>query len=143
MKALTICQPYAELIARGDKRVENREWSTNYRGLLYIHAGKSRDWLNGDTDEDLREEFGRDIEFGAIVAIATLADCVHIDKVGKGMAGQRWPWLADHPHTSGTWCWVLANVSRVKPVPWRGAQGLWDCDAVTESSPPIGSSRNA
>lgn len=132
MKALTICQPYAELIARGDKRVENREWSTKYRGPLYIHAGKSRAWLH-DTAEGMREEFGRDIEFGAIVAIATLADCINIANVRRGMAAQRWPWLADHPHTSGTWCWVLGNVRRVKPLPWRGAQGLWDCEAVTES----------
>lgn len=140
MKALTICQPYAELIARGMKLVENREWSTNYRGLLYIHAGKSREWLDGATDEDLRLEFGRDIEFGAIVAVASLADCIHIDKVGRGMAAQRWPWLAEHEHTNGTWCWVLANVRRVKPVPWKGAQGLWECPAVTES---VSESENA
>lgn len=50
MKALTICQPYAELIARGDKPIENRTWPTHYRGPLLIHAGKSRAWLDGDED---------------------------------------------------------------------------------------------
>lgn len=133
MKALTICQPYAHLICLPEsdpahKRVENREWSTNYRGQLYIHAGKSRSWLQEGDEEDYPG-----MVFGAFVAIATLADCVHIDKVGKGMAAQRWPWLESHPHTRGTWCWVLRNVQRVKPLPWRGAQGLWDCEAVTES----------
>jgi hypothetical protein len=59
VKALTICQPYAELIARGQKRVENREWPTRYRGPLLIHAGKSREWLSGETDAELEEEFGR------------------------------------------------------------------------------------
>ena len=28
MKALTVCQPYAELIARGEKPIENRTWPT-------------------------------------------------------------------------------------------------------------------
>src|SRR3546814_4442712 len=45
MKALTICQPYAELILLGLKRVENRSKPTRHRGPLLIHAGKSRDWL--------------------------------------------------------------------------------------------------
>ncbi len=47
MKALTICQPYAELIMRGVKRVENRTWATRYKGALLIHAGKSREWYQG------------------------------------------------------------------------------------------------
>ena len=130
MKALTICQPYASLIARGEKRVENRTWPTSYRGRLYIHAGKSREWLSSDVDEE-GENYGiplAQMPFGAVVAVATLADCVHIDKVGKGMTGQRWPWLAEHEHTSGPWCWILANVTPIGPWPWRGAQGLFDID---------------
>lgn len=32
LKALTICQPYAHLIAIGTKRAENRTWDTAHRG---------------------------------------------------------------------------------------------------------------
>ncbi len=39
MKALTLQQPWATLIAEGHKRVENRTWQTAYRGPLAIHAG--------------------------------------------------------------------------------------------------------
>jgi hypothetical protein len=39
MKALTITQPYATLIAIGAKRIETRGWPTQYRGPLAIHAG--------------------------------------------------------------------------------------------------------
>lgn len=130
MKALTVCQPYASLIARGKKRVENRTWSTSYRGHLYIHAGKSRKWLSSEMDAP-GENYGiplAQIPFGAIVATAVLADCVHIDQVGKGMVGQRWPWLAEHEHTEGPWCWILANVVPIGPWPWKGAQGLFDVD---------------
>jgi hypothetical protein len=42
MRALTILQPWAEMIARGVKRIENRTWRTSHRGPLTTHAGKSR-----------------------------------------------------------------------------------------------------
>lgn len=38
MKALSIKQPWASLIAHGIKDIENRTWSTRYRGRIYIHA---------------------------------------------------------------------------------------------------------
>lgn len=136
MKALTICQPYAELIARGDKRVENREWPTRYRGPILIHAGKSRDWLNGETDIELANEFGRRIEFGAIVAKAQLVACLHIDDIDRGKYDKDFPWLRDHNHTSGTWCWILDEVERLpEAIVWRGAQGLWDCSPPSISEP--------
>lgn len=38
MKALSVRQPWAWAIARGHKGVENRSWTTAYRGPLLIHA---------------------------------------------------------------------------------------------------------
>lgn len=111
MKALTICQPYAELIARGEKVIENRTWPTAYRGLLAIHAGKSTAWFDTPSDADLPR--------GAVVAIARLVDC---RRVGELPAD-----LQAHAHAHGPWCWVLADVERFpNPIPARGAQGLWD-----------------
>ena len=40
IKALTLWQPWASLIAWGEKQYETRSWSTEYRGLLAIHASK-------------------------------------------------------------------------------------------------------
>lgn len=42
MRALTIRQPWATLIATGAKTIETRSWSTKYRGPLAIHAGAHR-----------------------------------------------------------------------------------------------------
>ena len=39
MKALSVRQPWAELIVAGLKDVENRTWRTDYRGPVLIHAG--------------------------------------------------------------------------------------------------------
>ncbi len=46
MKALTLHQPWASLIAWGDKEIETRSWSTNYRGPIAIHSANGKKALN-------------------------------------------------------------------------------------------------
>lgn len=123
MKALTVCQPYAELIASGKKVVENRTWATNYRGLLAIHAGKSRAWLLDDDALTYPE-----MVYGAVVAIARLRGCVRLEDLPLDLRG--------HDYAEGPWCWILQDVRRLTvAISWRGAQGLWDLpDDVMEPS---------
>jgi hypothetical protein len=40
MKALTLTQPWATLMALQMKRIETRSWSTSYRGEFVVHAAK-------------------------------------------------------------------------------------------------------
>lgn len=40
MKALSIRQPWAEMILRHGKDIENRTWPPNFRGRLLVHASK-------------------------------------------------------------------------------------------------------
>jgi hypothetical protein len=40
MKAITIWQPWASLLAIGAKKYETRSWPTKYRGTIAIHAAK-------------------------------------------------------------------------------------------------------
>lgn len=42
MKAISIRQPWAWLIVNGYKDIENRSWDTKYRGLVLIHAAKTK-----------------------------------------------------------------------------------------------------
>lgn len=124
MKALTICQPYAELICLGEKFVENRRWVCGHRGPLLIHAGKSRSWLK--TYAPLPDPMA----FGAIVGRCELVDEFRLDggRIPQS-ALNRHPYLADHPHVEGPWCWVLSVVERLeRPMPCRGQQGLFDVD---------------
>lgn len=119
MKALTICQPYAELIARLEKPIENRTWPASYRGPLLIHAGRSRQWL--DEDDEVRYP---GMAYGAIVAVADLVACLPHDRPSAWPP--RWSHLIDHVHALGPWCWVLENVRRLPtPVECMGHQGLW------------------
>jgi hypothetical protein len=54
MKALTLWQPWASLVAFGEKRVETRCWTTKYRGDIAIHAAKTTPtWLGASRfDQD-------------------------------------------------------------------------------------------
>jgi hypothetical protein len=38
--ALSIQQPWAELIISGKKSIEIRSWLTDYRGLIWLHSGR-------------------------------------------------------------------------------------------------------
>jgi len=42
MKAITLWQPWASLLACGAKQYETRSWPTNYRGPIAIHAAAMR-----------------------------------------------------------------------------------------------------
>lgn len=146
MKAITICQPYAHLIVVDrSKRVENRTWETHYRGDLLIHAGKSRSWLPGGIDivetyvphgragycgrklistADIQ---GREIVFGAIIGVAKLIDCLHIDEIEACLHDEKFPWLREHHHTEGPWCWILGDVLQLPtPFAYSGKQGLFN-----------------
>jgi hypothetical protein len=111
MRMLTIPQPHAELIRRGRQVIENRTWSTSYRGPLVIHAGLSRDSV---TDDDEREY--PEMAFGAAVAIADLAECIRLEDMT-----QVW---RDRHDALGPWCWLLRHVRPMTPVPVKGGEGL-------------------
>jgi len=44
MKAITLTQPFASLVACGAKKIETRNWQVSYRGPLAIHAAKGFPW---------------------------------------------------------------------------------------------------
>lgn len=144
-KCLTIKQPWAGLIAYGFKTIETRSWQTNYRGRIYIHAGKTIDeamydefrrgatFLGSFLGDDpasavaIADSFGADErEFeqrfragSQIVAVANLIDCRPFEPSDRNAA------MCDAPE--GYFAWVLEDVRRfVKPIPVKGALGIWD-----------------
>ena len=97
MKCITIMQPFPYLILRPDitdaaardqaaaqgyfKDIENRTWTTKYRGPLLIHSSK-RPHPDIDLYREALEEFGiiipptRDLVYGQVVGQVTLSDVV-------------------------------------------------------------------
>ena len=88
MKALTIWQPWASLIAGGAKQYETRSWATQYRGPIAIHAAARyiRKWdLPADLAKvaDVEMEAGRcpkwgAMPFGSVIATAELVSAWRI-----------------------------------------------------------------
>ena len=142
MKALTLTQPWATLVAIGEKRIETRSWRTTYRGPLAIHAAKG---FPPDAREMCREEpfdeilwnaryrFFDDLPCGVVIATAQLIDCIHLRETHDPIAlaafdahGARYE-RAFGNYGIGRYMWLLTDVVRIEPpVPARGALGLWD-----------------
>ena len=81
MKAISIRRPWAWLIVHGYNDVENRTWSTKYRGPILIHAGKTLDPYfdeirQGVLAQGVAFPDARHIERGGVVGQVNLVDCV-------------------------------------------------------------------
>ncbi|QQU04203.1 ASCH domain-containing protein [Myroides odoratus] len=120
-KALSVKQPWAELICLGVKDIENRTWRTRFRGRVYIHASMHPD--KSDRLSKEREEVTDNIdEFqfknSAIIGEVTIVDCVQNHKSIWADKGQ------------GIWHWVLKDaVFYEKPIlNVKGKLGIWDVD---------------
>lgn len=135
MKALTLTQPWASLVALGYKRVETRSWPI-YRSqfsTIAIHAAKGMPKAARDFAE-VEHTLGRipgAIPRGAVVAVARLLDCRRTEEAA-GMVSGLERYLGDY--SPGRWAWFLGYVYALsKPVPCRGALGLWELPAEIEA----------
>ena len=83
VKVLSVKNPFAYLILQGGKDVENRTWTTDYRGRLYIHV--SGDTLPFLTDEpNLTDDYARKLE----VFLDTLAEYYSKCDIEKGTTAE-------------------------------------------------------
>ncbi|MFN3303139.1 MAG: ASCH domain-containing protein [Roseateles sp.] len=121
MRTLSIRQPWAWLIVNGHKPVENRDWSTDFRGRFLIHAGSQmvrRDYWS--TVAQLKDELGievphfLDLPMGGIVGAATLVDVVT---------------EMDNPFFLGPFGFVLKDARPLPFVPFKGQLGWFNTPA--------------
>lgn len=150
MKAITILEPWASLIACGAKKIETRSWRTNYRGKIAIHAGKK--FMHGSIEKfiaiegwDKYAKMSRPLEqndiyleeegtLGCVVAIADLVECVqftHSLLPGRNTILLNGQEVAENEImfgdcTAGRWGWMLENIQRIEQVSAKGQQGLWN-----------------
>jgi hypothetical protein len=82
--ALSIRQPWAWLIANGFKDIENRTWMTNFRGRIWIHAGKGMTRDEYEDCEDFCDSVNdsivlpdmKELDRGGIVGTCEITGCV-------------------------------------------------------------------
>jgi len=121
MKALSIRQPWAELILRGEKTLELRTWQVHYRGPLLIHAAAAR------RPQRVRQ-LGLDPEalaYGALVGVAELVEIFPLN--AEAYEALREAHRSDRPYPGPPlFAWRLARPRRfAQPIPWAGRQGLF------------------
>ena len=115
MKALSLRQPWASLIADGRKTIETRTWRTHYRGPLAIHAS-ARPYA--------------DLPTGGIVAVAWLCGCRPMEEADEEQAC-----IALY---EGAYAWLLANVEPVPLIRCKGRLGLWPpSDDIVRTLPKV------
>lgn len=134
MKALTITQPWATLIAIGAKKIETRSWLTRYRGPLAIHAAKTfPKWaLEACYDPRFAAALsGQSIETGRVLAVCRLADCFPVCALGPSPLAEDEGAFGDF--SAGRFGWRLEDVRGLaQPVPAKGALGLWEWEGAIE-----------
>lgn len=132
MKAISLTQPWATLVAIGAKKIETRSWSTGYRGNVAIHASKTFPrWAqelcyNGHAIGWALKAYGVDwtaLPKGAILCVCDLTACIRVEDAS--VKGTLEEWFGDY--TPGRYAWRLANVrSLPEPIPAKGSLGLWE-----------------
>lgn len=75
MKALSVKQPYASLISDGEKDVELRTWTTDYRGPILI-CSSSKGIMHKPREKELRAQFERTWPDGVALCVVELADII-------------------------------------------------------------------
>jgi activating signal cointegrator 1 len=142
MKAITIHQPWATLIALGEKKFETRGWATKYRGPIAIHAAKKVD-KEICLEEPFRSVLAEhgytadDLPTGAVVALCNLSDCLKVEHAHAkekaallSSSGRLTPIKGNEVefgwYDSGRYAWEMVDVKQINPVPAQGQQGLWN-----------------
>jgi len=102
-KAISLKQPWANLVAGGKKGIETRKWSTKYRGDLVICSSQSPK-----------------IEpFGKALCIVELYDIKPMTKVHEKKAC-----IKVYP---GAYSWLLRNIRPINPpIPIKGRLGIYN-----------------
>jgi hypothetical protein len=121
MKALTIRQPWADLIVSGHRHFEIRSWKPDYRGWLLIHAARK-------IDEEAVCRLGfhtGGLTLGAIVGKAFIEEYIPFTPENwQLLRSEHMEWTDFQPGLIG---WRLSKAVKFgQPIPWNGSLGLFE-----------------
>lgn len=140
MKAITLWQPWASLMAEGHKKIETRNWSTNVRGAVAIHAAKKS--IKETLKLMLPTVIGaiRNLLFpyplerlpvGYMLAVGNLVDCKLINEEFLETLSEQEIMIGDY--TLGRYAWIFEDIDPFStPIPALGAQGFWNWKSPSE-----------
>ena len=144
MKAISLWQPWASLMACGQKHFETRSWPTRWRGELAICASKKVVKELGDLEATfrflVRHKYCPPISLmptGCVVAVVNVVDCVSTnDFAGSYINSHR---LVEGEYVCGDYspdrfAWITRGVRKLaKPVPVVGRQQMFNLPPEVEA----------
>lgn len=154
VKALTLWQPWASLVAMGEKLVETRSWATAYRGELAIHSAQKKPppWLGASRHSEVfRDELAdvfncrcdlvdspvRALPLGAILCIVRLVSIEETAAV-REILSEREQIFGNYE--DGRYAWFFEMVERFEePLPAKGNRMLWNWDRPAPESSAMNS----
>jgi hypothetical protein len=105
MRALSVRQPWAELIILGHKTIEVRSQRINIRERVHIYAGRNR--IETDEEHRIAAQFGIDVDGlprGVLIGTIEIVGCRPLDKSDSPVACFEidqaecfYAWLLDRP----------------------------------------------
>ena len=121
MQALSIKQPWANLIVSQKKTIEVRRWSTNYRGDLLIHVSIS-------IDKSAKYMFDSiDCKpLGVIIAIAKLENIKIYNTLSEFNQDYSKHLNPINLYQKGLFGFMLSNVCKIIPIPYKGSQKIFN-----------------
>lgn len=131
MRAISLWQPWAELVMRGLKQVETRGWSIDHRGAIAIHASK-KIFRPQQVTQACRAQMLQDgvdsyfLKYGVVLCIVDIVDCLPAHEAVSYLS-ERELTYGDYDEGKGPrFAWKLENV-RVLPTPIElaGHQGIF------------------
>jgi hypothetical protein len=87
--ALSIRQPWVDLILSGDKTIEVREWPTLHRGAFLIHSSRAIDWRSMEFfgyDSGVELPRGGIVGYGRVQDVLTLTPSVWDETIDRHMS---------------------------------------------------------
>lgn len=123
MKCLSVRQPWADLLVRGPKDVENRTWSTTHRGWILIHATK------GKHPEEYAAARKKCHQLGCIEDLRGRSELPHGFIVGRVWLRAIRDAVSSPWHVPGQRGWYLDDWEYLKtPIEYSGQLQLYDVD---------------
>lgn len=111
-KALTVKQPFADLISEGKKTIELRTKNTSYRGKIIICSS-----ANPKVENRMS---------GVTICEVDLIDVVPVDEMTEAQKNATFLDRKNIYWQKARYGWVLANSKRIMEFPVSGQLGIWN-----------------
>lgn len=132
MKAINIKQPWAQLIARGIKKIEVRTWQTKHRGPLMIISSQApdRDQIKATRQTNVVGAiFCTDVQTDELTGFYLFGSTicrVNLIKIEPFNASHIADACFDPGSVSGLFAWHFSNPEPVPPRKIKGRLGLFE-----------------